>query len=122
MKLQEEIEKLLKNQDNTINDLLEEILKELKEINKTLKEKAKPNYKNRDYYNFINKLRKNLKADVEKNIYPEIKYNNRRIGVTFNGYLYDKETNENLKAYEAYEIYDFLYKNKERLADFISQI
>ncbi len=122
MKLQEEIEKLLKNQDNTVNDLLEAILIELKEINKTLKEKPKNSYKNRDYYNFINKLRKNLRADVEKNIYPEINFNNRRIGVTFNGYLYDKETNENLKAYEAYEVYDFLYKNKDHLADFISQI
>ena len=121
MRLQEEIEKLLKNQDETVNDLLIAILKELKEINKTLKQTSKTTYnkKGRDYYNFINKLRKDLRADVDKNIYPEIIYNNKKIGVTFNGYLYDKETNNNLRAFEAYEIYDFLYKNRNRLNDFI---
>ncbi len=119
--LKEKIENLVSNQEDTTNDLLLQILQELKKVNINLKRlnKTTNNRKGRDYYNFVNKLRKDLKADIDKNIYPEIRYNNRKIGVTLNGYLYDKTTNENLKAYEAYEIYEYLYKNRDKLGEFI---
>ena len=124
MKLEEEINKLLQDQDETTTDLLIEILKELKEINKTLKQKLKSTAKkrrDRDYYSFINRLRRDLRTDVDKNFSPEIKYNNKQIGVSLDGYLYNKKTNKNLRAFEAYEVFDFLYKNRNNLNEFITK-
>ncbi len=123
MKLQDEIEKLLSTDSNTTNELLTAILKELKQINQNLKQTPKTaNKKSRNYYNFVNKLRDDLKPNPNKDIYPTINYNSREIAITSNGYLYDKKSNENLKAYEAYKIYDFLYRNRDNLNEYITGI
>ncbi len=120
--LKQQIEKLVSNQEDTTNDLLQQILQELKKVNINLKRlnNIPKNRKKQDYYNFINKLRKDLTPIPEQNIFPQINFKDRHIGVTKNGYLYDKETNAKLKPHQAYEIYEFLYQNRDKLEQFVS--
>uniref|UniRef100_UPI002622AC54 hypothetical protein n=1 Tax=Hydrogenimonas sp. TaxID=2231112 RepID=UPI002622AC54 len=44
-----------------------------------------------DYYDFINRFRKAMMPDPDRNHFPEVVVNGRRIGVTFDGLLYDTE-------------------------------
>ena len=122
MNLKEQIEGLLSQDDSS--NILKEILEELKKINKKLDTKSNKydDNNNRKYYKFINRLRKELKPIPEDNIYPEILYKGRKIGVTKKGYLYDKSTNSNLKVSKAYEIYEFLYKNRDNLNEYITAV
>jgi len=131
MKLEEEIEKLIAQTENvTYDNNTQDIIKELQEIKSYLKKIAlslekqskdnkKSYFKNKQYYDFVNKLRKELKPDVENNIYPEIIYQTRRLGIHLNGYLYSKETLKKLTAQEAFEVYRFLYENRYNLDKYI---
>ena len=120
MNIQDQVEQLLQDQEETSNEILLQILHELKKININLKRALNNKNKNRDYYNFINKLRDKLKPNPQENIYPTIRFEDKTIGLSKNGYLYDKATNQDLKAHEAYKLYQFLYKNQEKLEEFIS--
>ncbi len=122
MTIYEKVEKLFEDKidDNPI--WANEILKELREIRRLLfkiSKNASLN-KDRDYFAFIKKFRKRMKPDVEKNIYPEVEYKGRRLGINSQGYLYDKDTLENLPRYEAFEVFRHFYekeKKKDKLID-----
>ncbi len=120
MNIQDQVEQLLQEQDDNTNEILLQILQELKKININLKRSLNNKNKNRDYYNFVNSLRDKLKPKPKENIYPEIRFEDKTIGVSKNGYLYDKATNQDLKAHEAYKLYQFLYKNQDKLDDYIN--
>ncbi len=125
MDISKHIEKLLESQDSTSDELLKEILIELKEIKLLLKKqnttlKNNSYFKNQEYYDFINTLRKKLKANINKNIYPEIYYKDKILGIDNRGYLYDKKTTNNLTARDAFEVYKFLFKKRDNLEKYIN--
>ncbi len=120
MNIQEQVEQLLQEQEDTTYELLLQILQELKKININLKRVINKKNTNRDYYNFVNSLRDKLKPNPNENIYPTILFEDKTIGVSKNGYLYDKATNQNLKAHEAFKVYQFLYANQDKLDEYIS--
>jgi hypothetical protein len=93
----------------------QEILKELKEIKSILLNKNKK----RAYYNFVNKLRQEFKNDLKNNIYPKIVYNKVSYGINEKGHIYNMQTLKEVSPYLAYEIFEFLYKNRNNLKDFI---
>lgn len=95
-----------------------EILFELKEVKNLLKDIRNPRRnrsKNRDYYDFLNEFRRRMKADADKEIYPEVVYNSRRVGVDFKGLLYDKETLNLLPMHEAFRVYEHFYTKKDEI-------
>jgi hypothetical protein len=128
MKLDEMIQNLLKENptyDNTKPAWADEILKELKEI-KILIQKSNYNKKyyktspqKRDYYNFVNNLRKELKKEISNNVYTKIYYQKNYYGINKDGLLYNMHTLKELPTYKAYEIFEFLYNNRENLDKYI---
>jgi hypothetical protein len=68
-----------------------------------------------NFYNFIKEFRKNMKANVDRNIYPTLHYNNKRYGINFKGLIYDKEDLHILPKSEAFKIYEFAYEKRNYL-------
>jgi len=116
MNIYKQLDKLLEEESSDCQELMQQILKELKELKTLIKKQDKS-----DYYKFINRIRKELKADIKNNIYPEITYNNKTYGIDFNGFIYDKQTSKTLKPQDAYDIYKFLYRNRNNLSKFIKK-
>lgn len=71
------------------------------------------------YFAFVNRLRKKLRADIQNNVYPEIRYRGKTLGINFKGHIYDKETTNELPAHEAFGVYRFLYDNRKNLEEYI---
>ncbi len=114
MNLYDKIDKLYKentkieNIKNTDHSL--EILKELKEIKELLKSNNKitTNIDN-SMRNFVANFRDKLKPNTQKNIYPEVEYFGRVLGVNYRGLLYDKSTSSLITTAEAFEVYKYFY-------------
>lgn len=125
MNVLNQVEKLLDDRENNPK-WAEDILFELREIKTLLKNLQPRTAKNREkekhaYFAFVNRLRKELRADILNDIYPEIHYDNRELGINFKGHIYDKATTEELPAPEAFAVYRFLYENRDRLDRYISK-
>ena len=119
--IHEKIEQLYKTETNT-PQWAKEIIKELKEIKTLLKNRENPRRHkklNQDYYKFVDKFRQKLTANTNNDIYPEIIYKNRKIGVNFKGFLYDKETQNTLPSLEAFAIYEYFYQKKDEIEKYI---
>ncbi len=116
MTIYEKVEKLFEDKIDDNPVWANEILKELKEIRKLLFKISKnaSTNKDKDYFTFIKRFRKKMKPDVEKNIYPEVEYKGRRLGINSQGYLYDKDTLENLPRYEAFEVFRHFYEKEKK--------
>jgi hypothetical protein len=69
--------------------------------------------------NFIRKLRKRLKAEPNSRKYPIVRYAGKEYGVDAQGILFDISNQRTLSAKEAYEIFEFLFENKEELQKYI---
>ncbi len=127
MTIFEEIDRMFEEDGTDCNCRSEQILSELNEIKskvQEIKNLLSTRYKARrkkdgQYYRFVEELRGRLYADVERGVYPEIAYRGRRLGVDAKGMVYDKSTQHILPTYEAFEVYDFLYENKNEIADYI---
>ena len=118
----EKIEQIYTKKEQDEPAWVEELRRELKEIKMLLKNKAKPFKKKRKskaYFEFVDVLRERLKADTEKEIYPELNYKGKHIGVNFKGFLYDKATTNSLTANEAFEVYEYFYEKREEIDAFI---
>ena len=111
MNLYEQLQKLIDAENS--KDTLKEILKELREIKKLLIEQNRSDPK--AYYNFINNIRKEFKTYIDKNIFPEIIYKDRPLVLNHKGHIYDKKSNLELPANEAFKVFRYLYKNKDNL-------
>ncbi len=119
MTVYDQMEKLLSESD-TRPSWADEILFELREIKHILKENRHPRHKNnRDYFRFVDRLRQEMRADIANDIYPEILYKGRTLGINLKGFIYDKTTAEDLPAHEAFEVYRFLYDNREQLEEYL---
>jgi len=125
MNVYEQLQKMIEQENS--QDTLKEILAELREIKKLLsKEYANTkqkryNKKSQEYYDFVYKLRKELRADVNNNKFPEISFNNQRLGINYKGWMYDKETTLELSAKEAFKVYEYLYENRDNLDNLIKK-
>ncbi len=104
-----------------VNELREELraIKALLQANSSTSNLTKKRRKSKAYFEFVELFRKKLMADVERDIYPEVHYEGRRIGVNIKGFLYDKATTKSLKAYEAFALYEHFYAKKEQIDSFI---
>ena len=89
-----------------------EILQELREIKQLLQEQRQQSNSriSKDFYRFIQEFRRSMKADTQNNIYPTYHYENRKLGIDFKGWLYDKETTKYLTKEEAYKVYKHAYQ------------
>ena len=102
---------------------VDELTHELKQIKSLLQELSiqKSNtttnsrVKSRDYYRFVESLREKLKADISKEVYPELIYHHRHIGADHRGLLYDKSTSRIIPRVEAFEIYDYFYEKRAEI-------
>jgi|GEM_PF-1859770 len=121
MNVLDQVEKLIDDQRQN-PQWADAILFELREIKRLLQNMQptsptpqKTTTDKHAYFAFVNRLRKELRADIVNDIYPEINYQGKTLGVNFKGHLYDKATTEELPAHEAFSVYRFLYDNKEKL-------
>ena len=123
MTVYDKVEKLFEEKIDETPSWAEEIIKELKAIrqllsktdllsNKTVKSTKKPG---KDYFIFLRNFRKRMSPNPDKDIYPEIEYKGKILGVNNNGYLYDKKTLKTLPGYEAFEIFEYFYKKEKGL-------
>ena len=97
-----------------------DILNELKSIRVLLEQNNRKvsntnSSNNNEYYDFINKFRASMRADVDNDIFPYILYHNRKLGVNFKGYLYDKDKSTTLSSKEAFDVYKYIYENKPKI-------
>lgn len=122
MNIYDKINKMFEDEaDNT--ELLYTILEELAEIKQILKVSSKEYNKEyqktlpNEYYQFVEDFKLKMKEDVIKGVYPEIEFEGMRLGVNSRGLLYDKDTNQILPKYKAYEIYEKLYKEHQLVID-----
>lgn len=120
----EKIEKLYSKESISHDEpaWVAEFRAELKEIKLLLKDVQNPRRnrrKNQDYFSFVNELRKRLKADTTKEVYPEVHYKGKRIGANLKGFLYDKVTTKSLPAQEAFALYEYFYAKKEEIDSFV---
>lgn len=124
MNVYEKVEKLLNEQDDRPS-WADEILFELKEIKHLLKELKSSRPKRREdkdrsaYFAFVKSLRKQMRADIINDIFPQVNYLDKELGINFKGHLYDKSTNKELPAHEAFAVYRFLYENRKNLDKYI---
>jgi hypothetical protein len=94
-------------------DILKEILFELREIKALLSRKNKKMPK--DYYKFVNDFREKLKENPYEGKYPEFKFNGRILAINQNGFLYDKNTNKLLSTSEAFMVYEKLFEKRNEI-------
>ena len=119
MTVYDQVEQML-SQSEKRPEWVDEILFELREIKRLLKENRRHGYKHdKAYYRFVNRIREELRADLTRDIYPEIRYKGRILGINLKGYIYDKTTAKDLPAHEAFAVYRFLYDNRERLEEYL---
>jgi hypothetical protein len=119
----DKIDKLYASEKNVEPSWVTEIRLELKEIKALLKKQnsmpKRKVKKSQAYFEFVNLFREVLKADMSKEIYPEVHYKGQRIGANLKGLLYDKETTKTLTATEAFGLYEYFYEKKENLSSLI---
>ena len=56
-----------------------------------------------------------MQPDVNKGVYPKIKYNNKTLGINFKGLLYDTQEHVTLSSQEAFSAYEYFYENRRDL-------
>lgn len=56
-----------------------------------------------------------MKPDIYNNIYPEVKYKDKVLGIDNKGLLYDKNTLKFLSKEEAFEAYRYFYNNQDKI-------
>lgn len=98
------------SKNRSIFGWIKHLLFEIREIKSEIKEiKKQPVPPSSDYYSFVNKFRNVMRADIQMNVYPEVKVDGMRVGVTSGGLLYDKVTSRILPRELAFGIYERLY-------------
>jgi uncharacterized protein (DUF1697 family) len=125
MNVYDQVEKLLSKSDDT-PAWADAILFELREIKRLLEQRESRTTSSKkqnksDYFAFVKKLRQELRADILNDIYPEIHYQGKELGINFKGHIYDKATTQELPAHEAFGVYRFLYDNRNKLDKYLKK-
>jgi len=107
------IDAIFAQEPNQRPEWVDEILDEIRELRERLDSYEKKGAKrDKRFYSFVKEFRNLMYADIEKNRYPKINYQNRILGVNFKGLLYDVKTSRLLHTKEAFRVYEYLYKNR----------
>ncbi|WP_456449730.1 hypothetical protein [Hydrogenimonas sp.] len=69
------------------------LLEKMETLKKTVENMRKSQW---EYLDFLNRFRRRMLPDPERNHYPEVVVNGRRLGVTLDGLLYDKANGETM--------------------------
>jgi len=124
MDIYQQIEKMLDGEKNRPK-WADEILKELFEIKNLLlqnsSDRQNDQYKDVAYYKFIKSFRKQIQRDIANNLTIEVEYFGKKIGIDLKGFFYDLDSNKNLPAHKAYQIYRFLYENQDNIEQFVKR-
>ena len=102
-----------------LKDELKQIKSLLQNLSTSTTNPTPSRSKSREYFRFVQTLRERLRADTTQDVYPELHYQNKRIGVNFKGLLYDKLTSKIVPKVEAFEIYDYFYSKKDKIETLI---
>lgn len=110
----EKIDAIFADELDTSPSWAKKLLQELQELKALMQEeKRESRRRDRKFYAFLKKFRRSMRADVDKNLYPKIiDYKGRKLGVNFNGFLYDVKSSNLLPTKEAFKVYGYLYKKK----------
>lgn len=84
-------------------------IKEIKKSQETIETPKRTAAPSEEYYAFVNKLRVVMRADTDNGMYPEVRVDGMRIGVTSIGLLYEKAHGRILPRELAFGIYARLY-------------
>ena len=95
------------------DDVLKEILFELREIKALFAKKTKKLPK--DYYDFVNEFRAKYKEDAINGKYPEFEFQGKILAVNEKGLLYNKQNNRLLSTNEAFRVFEALYEYRNKI-------
>jgi len=91
-----------------------ELLLEIREVKSLLlqqKQQSTPKQTiSKEFYQFIKDFRKSMQPSPQNDFYPTYTYKGKKLGIDFKGLLYDKATTNYISRAEAYEVYEFAYK------------
>ncbi|MCD8477857.1 MAG: hypothetical protein LRY68_08150 [Sulfurospirillum sp.] len=93
--------------------MLEE-LRSIKEHLASQASSAQPKKASPEFMNFVKQFRLLMMANTFENIYPEVIYEGRYVGVDYQGYLYDKKTQMRLNMNDASALYKMMYAEHQR--------
>lgn len=103
--------------NETMPQWAKELMQEIRSLKQTVASlqripAVKPEEKRHDrsYYDFVKTLRSTLMPNPIDNDYPEVKLDERRLGITNQGLLYDKSTGSTLSREDAFNAYKALYR------------
>jgi len=119
--MQEAIASLLEDQNDEIPQWAEKMIEDIEEIKTLLRLQVRQKLEDEKRY-FIRRVRRRLRANPKKGVYPVVSYAGDEYGVDAEGMLFCSKTDRALSAKEAFEIFDFLYRNRNRLQEFIKGI
>ena len=94
-------------------DVLKEVLFELREIKALLAKKTKKLPK--DYYDFVNEFRSKFKEEPINGKYPEFRFNGKLLAINEKGLLYNKQTKRILSTNEAFSVFEALYERRDKI-------
>jgi len=110
----EQIDSIFCNDPNHPPQWAMELLIEIREVKQLLlQQKQKSASKQRiskEFYQFIKDFRKSMQPLPQNDFYPTYTYKGKKLGIDFKGLLYDKTTTNYISRAEAYEVYEFAYK------------
>ena len=95
------------------DDVLKEILFELREIKSLLAKKTKK--LPRDYYDFVKEFRAKYKEEPINGKYPEFEFQGKLLAINERGLLYNKQNKRILSTNEAFGVFEALYEYKNKI-------
>jgi hypothetical protein len=70
----------------------------------------------KDYFNFVEQMREKYSGDSNRNFFPTIfEYNEQEIALDSSGKLYTKYQNKTLDTEKAFEIWEYIYNNQDKI-------
>lgn len=114
MNVYSQIDAIFSGESEEVPQWAKDILKEVREVKQLLIEQQRSQGDNdREYYNFLKIFRTQMRADVEKDLYPSFCYDGIEYGVDRNGLLYEKGSGRTVTKNEAFEIYRYAYQQQK---------
>jgi len=114
MNIYEQLNQLLEDKNKDCEELLKELLQEIKELNRTLKSQDRGKF-----YKFIYKIKKDFKESNKLEIKKTLFFNNNQYTILNDGLIYTLPELKKVHHQLAKEIFNFMYKNSKNLQKFI---
>lgn len=127
MTLYEKIEQLYTKKPEPASEnteLLAAMLEELRAIKEHLTSQTsntQPRKASPEFMNFVKQFRQLMMANTFENIYPEVIFEGRYVGVDYQGYLYDKKTQMRLNMNDATALYKMMYTEHQKTGNYAKE-